>query len=423
MTRGQSNQNSDVAQTWFLSGRRVSIEGVDLLLQENEFLKGNPLIVARGQAQAFFLHDENNRVWILKKFLPGRNPNTQYIRAVQGLIPQHPGFESGYQRKVLFQTSVIHSGLPSADFPSWIENTILMPRVSGSDWANIADKVRNGTIHLTPEQRLTICRNLSEKITVLERNNLSHRDLSSTNIFIDTNTWEVHLIDWDSIYHSSLSIPSSTTFGTNGYIAPFVRVAGKDDARATWMRGADRFSMAILNIEFLSVEQNSPMTGDGGLFDQDELYQSRGSGISAIAARFKRKFPNACGLFDQTLRAKNFDECPQPDEWLKLGVGVIAPSLKDVYDPQADFMRYIQEIQKPPTGVPAPKLSDVAEPSLDIPSLVNAATREGTPAPRLAELERVDLNDLNTSANAPARAAPSLSDIEDPFALTNQKPK
>src|SRR4026208_1687299 len=212
MTMVQSNQNSDVAQTWFLSRSRVSIEGVNLLLQENEFLKGNPLIVARGQAQAFFLHDENNRVWILKKFLPGRNPNTQYIRAVQGLIPQHQGFESGYQRKVLFQTSVTRSGLPSADFPSWIENTILMPRVNGSDWANIADKVRNGTIHLTPEQRLTICRHLSEKITILERNNLSHRDLSSTNIFIDTNTWEVHLIDWDSIYHVSLSIPSSTTF-------------------------------------------------------------------------------------------------------------------------------------------------------------------------------------------------------------------
>src|SRR6266849_2675208 len=138
-TRRTQETLSDVAQMWLISKKCASIEGIDLSPQENSFLPENPLVVARGQAKAFYLHDKNKRVWILKKFLPGRNPDAQYIKAIQALVPQHVGFESGYQRKVLSRASVVASSSPSADFPSWIENTILMPLVRGSDWANVAD--------------------------------------------------------------------------------------------------------------------------------------------------------------------------------------------------------------------------------------------------------------------------------------------
>lgn len=449
MTRNRQAQQSlsDVAQMWLISKRRASIEGIDLLPQENIYLKGNPLVVARGQAQAFYLHDETKRVWILKKFLPGRNPDAQYIKAIQSLIPQHPGFESGYQRKVLSRASVAGATLPAADFSAWIENTILMPLVQGSDWAYIADKVRDGTIHLTPEQRLLMCRNLSEQVSILESNDLSHRDLSSTNIFIDTNTWNVHLIDWDGIYHPSLIMPPNTTSGTNGYIAPFVRVKGTEDARTTWMRGADRFSMAVLNIEFLSVERNSPVTGDGGLLDQDEIYNLGGSGINKIIGALQRDYSNARGLFDRILRAGNFNECPSPDEWQALGAGVTAPSLKDVYDPQPDFLKFIQELQKAPLkiGRPAPHLRDIEMPDLSVPH-VPATKDEGPPAPSLAELEQLGWGNLfprslpesaqpaprlaelqapdesvtSPTRSAPAPAAPSLTDIEDPFTGAKQ---
>jgi|GEM_PF-3459514 len=442
MTRNRQAQQSpsDVAQMWLLSKKPASIEGIDLLPQENIYLKRNPLVVARGQAQAFYLHDAGKRVWILKKFLPGRNPDAQYIKAIQALIPPHTGFESGYQRKVLSRASVAGSTLPTADFPTWIENTILMPRVTGSDWAYIADKVRDGKISLSPEQRLLLCRNLSEKVSILESNHLSHRDLSSTNVFIDTNTWDVHLIDWDSIYHPGLNIPPNTTFGTNGYIAPFIRVNGTEDSRVTWTHGADRFSMGVLNIEFLSVERNSPVTGDGGLLNQDEIYNSGGSGINKLIGGLKRDFSNALGLFDRILRAKNFDECPCPDEWKALGVGVTAPSLKDVYDPQADFLTFIQQLQKvPEIQRPAPNLHNIKVPDFNV-QYVSAAKDDGPsapsladleppvwdhllpgplpenapPAPRLAEIQ--DPGQSTTPPTTPAHAAPSLTDIEDPFA-------
>src|SRR5215213_10252880 len=131
MTRNRQAQHSlsDVAQTWLKSNTRASVEGIELFPQENTYLKGNPLVIARGQAQAFYLHDETKRVWILKKFLPGRNPDAQYVRAIQTLVPRHAGFESGYQRMVLSRSSVAASALPSPDFAQWIEHTILMPLV------------------------------------------------------------------------------------------------------------------------------------------------------------------------------------------------------------------------------------------------------------------------------------------------------
>lgn len=413
----------DVAQAWLLSKSRASIEGINLLPQENAFLKRTPLVVARGQAQAFYLRDDAKQVWILKKFLPGRNPDAQYIQAIQSLIPPHAGFESGYRRRVLSRSSASGSGLPSG-LPEWIENTILMPLVKGSDWAHIADMVRAGKISLMPEQRLLMCRNLSEKIGVLESNDLSHRDLSSTNIFVDTNTWEVHLIDWDSLYHPTLTRPPNTTFGSNGYVAPFVRVNGSEDPRVTWRGRADRFSMGVLNAEFLCVGRDSPVTGDGGLLDQDEIYNSGGSGISRIAGGLRQNFPHALALFERALRAGGFDECPGPDEWRALGAGVTAPSLKDVYDPQADFLRFIQLIQRPNTPVrPAPNLADIESPDFKV-RFVPGAADEARPAPSLSDVETLDLSDLlrgGAGAATPASAAdeappaPSLNDIEDPF--------
>jgi hypothetical protein len=425
---------SDVAQTWLLRRQRVSIEGVALLPQENMFIPKTPLVIIRGQAQAFYLDDGAGKVWILKKFLPGRTPEAQYVRAIGALVPPHRGFESGHRRRVLSRAS-LGGPAPSADFAPWVENTILMPQVEGSDWAYVADRVRDGTISLTSEQRLLICRNLSEKVRALEGSGLSHRDLSSTNVFIDTNTWDVHLIDWDSLYHRSLTIPPNTTFGTNGYVAPFVRVNGAPDPRRTWRPGSDRFSLAVLNVEFLTIERNSPVTGDGGLLDQDEIFVRRGRGIDRCADILRRSSPGALGLFERALLANDFDECPRPDEWIALSAGVTAPSLRDVYDPQPDFQRFIHTLQAPPPRA-APDLRDVERPDFAA-SYVPATGVEGPPAPSLPDLEPFDPSALpharTAAATPPAPdlrgvgdplggaatqppAAPSLNDVEDPLA-------
>jgi len=399
---------SDVAQSWLLSNQHASIEGIDLRPTENSLLKGNPLVIARGQAQAYFLYDSSKRVWILKKFLPGRKPDAQYLNAIQALIPHEPGFESGYQRRVIYALGASHGSYNTADFAAWIEGTILMPFVVGSDWAYIADQIRAGNIELDFEQRLSLCRSLSTKIQTLEQNGLAHRDLSSTNIFIDTKAWEIHLIDWDSLYQSTLSIPTNTTFGTNGYVAPFVRVNGVEDAKFTWRNNADRFSMTILNCEFLCMDRNSPITGDGGFFEQEEIHQGGGSGIAKIVATLEKSLPPAAPLLRSVLQAKGFDDCPAPADWLGLARAIAAPSLKEIYDPQPDFIRFVQELQKKSQqkpAPPAPSLKDVELPDLNAAAILTKKTI-GPAAPSLTEVEPLEWERLPLASKGTPKKTP-----------------
>ena len=104
----------DMGQLWFKSGRFAAIEGVSLIPRENPLLNGIPLVISRGQAEAFFLKDNQGHEWILKKFLPGRNPDSHYINSIQSLIPQESGFESGYRRLVLNKLSAAKSEIGRA---------------------------------------------------------------------------------------------------------------------------------------------------------------------------------------------------------------------------------------------------------------------------------------------------------------------
>jgi len=315
----------DVAEDWLKSGKHAELAGHKLRPIENPLLKGTPLAPVRGQAQAFYLKDDNNFDWILKKFAPARIPDTAYIKAIQSLIPHRPGFQSGYLRRVLSKSDVAKSGFFTTGFASWVENTVLMSRIKCDDWAALAEKIRNGSVRLGKDERMLLCQSLSEQISLLESNDLAHRDLSVTNVFVDLNTQLIHLIDWDCIFHPSLSMPLNTSFGTEGYIAPFVKNSGKPDPHLTWRPHADRFSMAILNAEFLSMDAGTPLRNDGGMFEQAELFNRGGPETTRIINALQKSFPDAAILLEKTLQAQSFDDCPSPAEWLALGNTINRP--------------------------------------------------------------------------------------------------
>ena len=303
----------DIIEHWLNSKQFAHIDGLALRPKEHQLLKGSPLCVSRGQATAFYLQDTTQQLWILKKFLPGRNLEREYLTAIQPLIPKNIGFESGFQRRILTSYMLLHadSHYFSSELSSWLADTILMPCVKGDDWATIAEKIRQGQFILTKEERLYLCYSLIEQVGLLERYQIAHRDLSSTNIFIDTTTWQIHFIDWDSLYHPSLKMPGNTTSGTNGYTAPLA----KQDYQRTWIPYADRFSMAILILEFLAVVPGISLTNDGGIFDQDELNKRGGRGIAAIVDRLNKDFPQVHRLFGQVLLSNSFREMPSPSQW------------------------------------------------------------------------------------------------------------
>lgn len=318
----------DVVEDWLRSKKYAELAGLKLRPLEHSQFKGIPLSSVRGQAQAFYLQDDNNNDWILKKFSPAKIPDSTYIKAIQALIPRRPGLQSGYLRKILVKGDVSRSGYFNPEFAAWIENTVRMPRILAGDWAALADNLRDGSLKLSTDQRILLCTKLSEQINLLESNDLSHRDLSPTNLFVDLQNQLVHLIDWDCIFHPSLQMPSNTTYGSNGYIAPFVKVGGALDPQVTWRPHADRFSMAILNAEFLSMEIGTPLRNDGGMFEQSELFNHGGPETSLIVNNLRRHFPQAAGLLERALKAQRFDECPSPSEWLALAASPVPmPSL------------------------------------------------------------------------------------------------
>jgi serine/threonine protein kinase len=307
---------SDAVQQWFLSGQYANIEGIDLIPTASSYLPDSPLFISMGQAEAYYIKASDDHPWILKKFKPGKKPNTQYIKAIKDLIPVEPGLKSGCERRVLSAASLNATSFYTPDLAAWLENAILMPMVSGCDWANIADQIRNEELDLTKEQRIWLCQRMSEKIKWLEQSGISHRDLSSTNILVDLLNEEVNLIDWDSLYHSTLSMPLNTTYGTSGYIAPFVRVNSIDLPQVSWAARSDRFSLAILNAEFLIMARDVELTGDGGAFGQEEIYSRRGTKLAALLDKVESACPKALALIERALNATTFDECPSPDEWI-----------------------------------------------------------------------------------------------------------
>jgi len=121
-------------------------------------------------------------------------------------------------------------------------------------------------------------------------------------------------------------MPANTTYGTEGYIAPFVKKSGAPDPRVTWRPRADRFSMTLLNAEFLCMEAGTPLRNEGGMFEQSELYAGGGPQTAHILDRLRRDFPGADALLEKALGAQSFDDCPSPAEWLALGGSVHMPA-------------------------------------------------------------------------------------------------
>jgi len=131
--------SADVAEKWLLSGLNAIIVRISLKPIEHNLMKGKPLSSQKGQAEAFFLIDDRGRWWILKKFHSGVDLDYKYLTRIGGLLPKDDGFVCGTKRYVLsrgtlWKTRGCHY---AKDLDRWLHGTVLMPRVSGLDWATL----------------------------------------------------------------------------------------------------------------------------------------------------------------------------------------------------------------------------------------------------------------------------------------------
>ena len=336
--------STGVIETWLRSGHNAVIDRVSLKPIEHALMAGKPLSSQKGQAEAFFLTDDAGNWWILKKFHNNCKLDRSYLNKISTLLPKEDAFLCGTERQVLSRGRLqnIVGYHYDSDLDQWLDGTILMPRIIGLDWASLADEIRDGNIKLNQVQRVSLCKRLTKLIHLLESEQCCHRDLSCGNVFINTSTWQVCLIDFDSFYHPSLKMPKDTTCGTTGYTAHQAWNNGKLNARGTWCEKADRYALSLLNAEFLLMAPNTRLTGEGGMFDQDELREQSGSGIDSVIRQLKSEYPPAAQLLESTIHSSSLSDCPSPQDWDSLynqvpGLMVDPPSLADF--PQISLQR------------------------------------------------------------------------------------
>lgn len=346
-------------QRWLHSGQSASIDGLDLRPRPHPFAPGTPFSISRGQAAAFYLLAADGGQWIIKKFHPGRSPDARYLGAVRGVIPEVPAFTAGHQRRVLSANHLRPAHRDPA-LARWLDGTVLMPKIDGVDWAAVADKLRAGDIALSGGERLRLVLALAGAVHALEEADCAHRDLSTGNLYLWSEARQVALIDWDSAFHPSLTMPANTTCGSTGYMAPFVWVGDNVDPALTWGPGADRFALAVCCVEFLLMDRGAPFHGDGGMFDQEDLRRRRGATIDAAQARLRRDFPDAAGLFARALSARAYLECPSPGSWEAVAASAanvaLAPQIDQLPVTDLDFAAFLVSRTPPPPIWPAPPL-------------------------------------------------------------------
>ena len=308
---------AEAIDRWLQSGRPAWINGEALRPLEHPHCPGTPLSIQKGQAEAFFLEDTNERELILKQFRPGCSLDCRYLNAVSAVLPRHSAFRAGTHRQVLSARSLSQKRDHhfDADLAQLLHGAVLMDVVPGVDWATVADELREGELELIRDHRLALARSLTQLVELLERHRCAHRDLPSGNVFIDAQTWAIVLIDFDSLYHPKLPMPQATTGGTIGYAPPFAWRNGELKAGKTWCAHADRVALTLINVEFLILDEGAPMTTDGGMFDQDELCARRGAGLREALDQLRADWPDAAQLFQGAVRSMGFDDCPSPADW------------------------------------------------------------------------------------------------------------
>lgn len=363
---------AEVVEQLLKSRRRADINSKHVRPMEHPCLKDTPISIQRGQAETFLLIDSRGNVWVLKKFHRGRDLDRYYLEAVCRVLPAHAAFRSGIDREVLCPQSIRRTAgcYYSQRLANWLDGTVIMPRVDGMDWAALADQLRDGALALDGDQRLALCRGLAEAVLLLEQHQVAHRDLSSGNVFADMKSWTIVLIDFDSLYHPSLPMPQATTCGTVGYAPPYAWSQGSLDASTSWCVGADRYALALLCAEFLSMRPGAPLSAEGGIFEQNELRARSGPSIDFALAILAAEFPEALPLFEAAIRSTSFGGCPPPTDWLDISACNRAklPQLADIEEIEQDYFNQILASRRPPAPLwPAPKLSDIPEPLMSIP--------------------------------------------------------
>lgn len=306
-------------EPWFLGQWSLSLAGSPPMKPARHPMFSAPVEITRGQASNYLLDGSDGTRWFLKSFKKAMRPEDDYVAAVASLVPRGIEMSTGFERRVVSASTVTDGeGHPFTNsFVAWLDGTVLSPKAGGMQWSDWLTRLSDSEEAPSAETRRRLVLGLISAIARLEAVDVSHRDLSGGNVLVDGD--QPHLIDWDTACHRSLSFQSNTPVGSTGYMAPWLGT----DAAASWSPRADRFSLAILIMECLSVTAGTKLVGDGNLFRQQDL--GKGDQLRPEVLRPLQQFGSAAELFRETWLASSFDDCPSPSDWaIALGAPEVA---------------------------------------------------------------------------------------------------
>lgn len=265
----------------------------------------------KGRATSYWGRDGSS--WVLKRLHQSSVLEDDYLHAVANCLPPISAFRAGWRRTVLTWRALTPTpgGYWSDALSTWLDGAILMPRVGSNDCASVIEDLAGGESTYTAAHRMDLARRLAELILLLELADCSHRDLSAENLMVDAEPGRLLLIDWDSLYHLTLTYQPNTTLGTTGYIAPWLA-----DGLSSWCPRADRFALAVCLTAILAVGAGTVFY-EGSLFRQEELGRDDAK-FRAVAMRLQSVCPPTVDLFQAAWRATSLDACPAPADWLRV---------------------------------------------------------------------------------------------------------
>lgn len=310
---------SDVMQRWLLSGMTARISGLDFIPVAHPLAPNTVSSITKGQACVYLIRQiPQETIWFLKEFAPSRRPDDRYLLEVARHVPGHLEFISCTQRRLLAREHVDrhHSDFRDPGLADFLDGCILTPKVPGESWVNRADELRSSRKSWCLQDRLRAALGLARAVERLEAGGCSHRDLSGGNVFIQPDG-NIHLIDWDSLFHRNIEFQANTTVGTAGYMAPFTRSpTGGWDARLSWQPWADRFALGILIAEFLLTDSTTPAQEDGSLFSQAQLNDTASAAVRQQVHRIEDISIHLAWQLLAMFQATAFEKCPSPRHWM-----------------------------------------------------------------------------------------------------------
>lgn len=294
------------------------------------------------------IQKSTKKEWMLKKFNPETCPSRQYLTKVRKLVPENVAFLCSKKRMILTKDDLRDTPKTyfSKSLSQWLDNCVLMQKVPGNSWKETSCKIRDGKLKISGEKRAQIAQNLSQAIQLLEQEECSHRDLSHENVYIDGKTKHIYIIDWESLYHSSLKQKNNFTSGTLGYTPSWLSNKPENkQKKASWKKNADRFALGILISEIMLMRIDERPTKEGVLFSNEILQQQEHPYVAEKVQKMYEHSEHLGDLFLQCLTAKSFEECPTPEEWTE-ALGQITPAIAEVKTKKPFVLSSLQNVPK-----------------------------------------------------------------------------